>query len=39
MTSNREFLTNLQPYNLESVTFGDGGKGIDYYPNSVVSYP
>ena len=24
---NREFLTNLQPWSLESITFGDGGKG------------
>ena len=28
MTSNREFLTNLQPCNLEFVTLGDGAKGI-----------
>ena len=28
MTGNREFMINLQPCNLESVTFGDGGKGI-----------
>ena len=27
MTGNKEFLTNLQPCNLESVTFGDGAKG------------
>ena len=27
MTGNREFLINLQPCNLESVIFGDGGKG------------
>ena len=26
MTGNMEFSTNLQPYSLESVTFGDGGK-------------
>ena len=30
MTSNREFLTNLQPCNLEFVTFGDGAKGSGY---------
>ena len=28
MTGNREFLINLQPCSLESLTFGDGGKGI-----------
>ena len=28
MTCNKEFLTNLQPYNLEFVTFGDVTKGI-----------
>ena len=27
MTGNREFLINLQPCNLESVTFDDRGKG------------
>ena len=27
MTGNKELLTNLQPCNLESVTFGDGAKG------------
>ena len=27
MTSNKEFLTNLQPCNLESITFSDGVKG------------
>ena len=27
MTCNKKFLTNLQPYNLESVTFDDGAKG------------
>ena len=27
MTGNREFLTNLQSCNLESVTFGNGGTG------------
>ena len=27
MTGNKEFLTNLQPCNLESITFGDGAKG------------
>ena len=27
MTDNKEFLTNLWPCNLESLTFGDGGKG------------
>ena len=27
MTGNREFLTNLQPCSLESITFGDRGKG------------
>ena len=27
MTGNREFLINLQPCSLESVTFGDGVKG------------
>ena len=27
MTSNKEFLTNLQTWNLESVTFGDCAKG------------
>ena len=27
MTSNREFLINLQPCNLESITFGDRDKG------------
>ena len=27
MTGNREILTNLQPRNLEPVTFGDGVKG------------
>ena len=27
MTGNKEFLINLQPCSLESVTFGDGGKG------------
>ena len=27
MTSNKEFLINLQPCNLEYVTFGDGAKG------------
>ena len=27
MTSNKEFLTNLQPCNLKFVTFGDGVKG------------
>ena len=26
-TDNREFLINLQPCNLESINFGDGGKG------------
>ena len=29
MTDNKEFLTNLQPCNLESITFGDGAKGIE----------
>ena len=28
MIGNKEFLTNLRPCNLESVTFGDGAKGI-----------
>ena len=28
MTGNKEFLTDLQPCNLEFVTFGFGGKGI-----------
>ena len=28
MTGNKEFLTNLQPCNLEYVTFGDDAKGI-----------
>ena len=28
MTGNKEFLTNQQPCNLESITFSDGGKGI-----------
>ena len=28
MSGNKEFLTNLQPYNLEYMTFGDGAKGI-----------
>ena len=27
MTGNMEFFINLQPCNLESITFGDGGKG------------
>ena len=27
MTSNKEFITNLLPCNLESVTFNDGAKG------------
>ena len=27
MTGNREFMINLQPCSLESITFGDGGKG------------
>ena len=27
MISNREFLINLQPCSLDSITFGDGGKG------------
>ena len=27
MKGNKEFLTNLQPCNLESMTFGDGDKG------------
>ena len=27
MTSNKEFLINLPPCSLESVTFGDGGNG------------
>ena len=27
MTCNKEFFTNLQPCNLEYVTFGDGAKG------------
>ena len=27
LTGNKEFLTNLQPCNLESVTFDDGAKG------------
>ena len=28
MTGNKEYMTNLQPYNLEFVTFGDDAKGI-----------
>ena len=28
MTCNKEFLTNLQPCNLEPMTFADGAKGI-----------
>ena len=28
MTCIKEFMINLQPCNLESVTFGDGTKGI-----------
>ena len=28
MTGNKEFLSNLQPYGLELVTFDDGVKGI-----------
>ena len=28
MTCNKEFMTNLQPCNLEPMTFGDGAKGI-----------
>ena len=27
MTGKMEFMTNLQPCGLESITFGDGGKG------------
>ena len=27
MTGNRELFTNLQPCNLESITFGNGGTG------------
>ena len=27
MTGNKQFLTNLQPYNLEFVIFGDDAKG------------
>ena len=27
MIGNKEFITNLQPCNLEFVTFGDGAKG------------
>ena len=28
MTGNKEFLINLQPCSIDSVTFGDGGKGL-----------
>ena len=28
MAGNKEFLTNLQPSNIESMAFGDGAKGI-----------
>ena len=38
MTSNKEFLTNLQPCNLESVTFGDGAKGT-IIGNSLLKVP
>ena len=28
MTGNKEFMKNIQPWNLGSMTFGDGAKGI-----------
>ena len=38
MTSNKEFMTNLQPFNLESVTFGDGAKGTKF-SNGLLKVP